>query len=70
MTEWTGESTRLSEGRWEARPRLDLVFTEEPDMIDDMEFKSPIGKRDHVSPEFKVSRGRLETKIEDHKVER
>lgn len=36
-------------------------------MIEDVEFNSPIGKSDHVLIEFKLCRGRQETRNEDHK---
>lgn len=68
ITQWINESTRFR-GE-EASLRLGLAFTKVPDIIEDMKLKSSIGKRDHVLSEFKLSRGRMETRNKDHKTVR
>ena len=68
MTQWIKENTRYRGG--ETPSRLDLVFTKEPDIIEDIEYKTPLGKSDHVVLEFKIHSGWMGRNNEDHKVDR
>lgn len=42
LAHWVRENTRYREN--EEPPRLDLVFTKEPEIVDNMEYKRPAGK--------------------------
>ena len=42
LTQWVKESTRF-QGK-EEPARLDLVFTKEPEFVEDMTYQSPLGK--------------------------
>lgn len=68
MTHWINEGTGYK-GK-EAPSRKGPGFHEEPDVIGDMELKSPIGKSDHVLIELKLSRGRQEIRSKDHNAEK
>ena len=53
LTQWVTESTRF-QGRGKTR-RLDLIFTKEPEIVEDIIYHSPLAKSDHVLIEFKMS---------------
>uniref|UniRef100_A0A0P4VYJ0 Endonuclease/exonuclease/phosphatase domain-containing protein n=1 Tax=Scylla olivacea TaxID=85551 RepID=A0A0P4VYJ0_SCYOL len=57
------DSTRLQGN--EEPARLDLVFTKEPGIVEDMTYQSPFGKSDHVLTEFMLGVEGIEE--EDHK---
>lgn len=50
MTHWINESVRYRGGK--ASLKLDLIFTKELDIIDDIEFESPMRKCGQVLIEF------------------
>ena len=62
MTQWVKEHTRFREG--EEPSRLDLIFTKETGIVEEIIYKPPIGKSDHILCELelqdKVSRVRNE----------
>ena len=46
MTQWVEQNTRY---RGDDEPsRLDLIFTSEPEVVEDVRYKCPLGKTDHV----------------------
>ena len=64
LTQWVQEPTRF---QGNAEPaRLDLVFTKEPEIVESMNYQSPIGKSDHVLIEFKLGADDTE-EGKDHK---
>ena len=65
MTQWIQDNTRFK-GE-EVPSRLDLVFTKEPDIIEDLKLNSPTEKSDHALVEFKLCRSSPEIRNEDHK---
>lgn len=68
MTQWITKTTRH---RGEDEPsRLDLIITREPEVIDKVLYKAPIGKSDHVLVEFEVSTGEVEERRDEHKAGR
>ncbi|XP_076031661.1 uncharacterized protein LOC143019653 isoform X1 [Oratosquilla oratoria] len=46
MTQWVSENTRYRNN--EEPLKLDLIFTTEPEIVDKIQYKTPIGKSDHV----------------------
>ncbi|MCD9088864.1 hypothetical protein, partial [Stenotrophomonas sp. SY1] len=53
MTQWIQENTRY---RNEEEPsRLDLIITSEPRIVDKIEYKTPIGKSDHILIELELN---------------
>ena len=65
MIQWIKEATRF---RGEDTPaRLDLLFSKEPDVIGEINYKCPIGKSDHVVIEFNILEGRAEPRDESYK---
>lgn len=42
--------------------QLDLVFTEEPETVGNLEYKNPMGKNDHLAIKLKLSEGNQEEK--------
>ncbi|MPC98051.1 hypothetical protein E2C01_093401 [Portunus trituberculatus] len=46
MTQWIQENTRFRNS--EEPSRLDLLFTMEPEIVDSVEYKTPLAKSDHV----------------------
>ena len=68
MTQWIQEPTRY---RGDDTPaRLDLLLTKEPDVIEALQYKCPIGKSDHVMIEFQVSEGSAAPRDEAHRKDR
>ena len=67
LTQWVEENTRFRGN--EVPSRLDLIFTKEPDIIEKMIYKSPIGKSDHVLIEYILREGGKGKKNEDYKKE-
>lgn len=52
LTQWVHEKTRFRNN--EEPSRLDLIFTKEPDIVNKLEYKTPIGKSDHVLLEVEL----------------
>ncbi|MPC69390.1 hypothetical protein E2C01_063613 [Portunus trituberculatus] len=46
MTQWIHENTRFRNS--EEPSRLDFLFTTEPEIVDGVEYKTPLAKSDHV----------------------
>ncbi len=46
LTQWVKETTRFREN--DEPSRLYFIITREPDIIEEMNYKSPIGRSDHV----------------------
>ena len=68
MTQWIKESTRF---RREEEPlRLDLIFTKEQDVVEDIICKSPNVMSDRVITELQLSRREQEDRKEEHRAER
>ena len=68
MTQWITEATRY---RGEDEPsRLDLVFSKEPEVIETVRYKTPLGKSDHILLEYEVITDKMEEKREEHKIGR
>ncbi|XP_050739068.1 uncharacterized protein LOC127009733 [Eriocheir sinensis] len=66
LTQWVEENTRF---RGEDEPsRLDSIITREPDIIE-MNYKSPIGKSDHVLIEYILREGGKIIRNEDNRKE-
>ena len=68
MTQWVMENTRYS-GQDEPS-RLDLVFTKEVNVIENMQYLVPLGKSDHVVIKFEIREGIKTVMNENHKVGR
>ena len=65
MTQWIGENTRFK-GDEEAS-RLDLLFTKELDIIDEVKYQCPLGKSDHLLIEFELSSSIIGNRSENYK---
>ena len=52
MTQWVQEKTRFRNN--EDPSRLDLVFTKEPDIVNKIKYKTPIGKNYHILLEIEL----------------
>ena len=68
LTQWIAEKTRF---RGDDKPsRLDLVFTKDPDGIDDITYGCPLGKSDHVIIELLMSENLKYIREENHRIGR
>ncbi len=52
LTQWVKENTRFETN--EGPSRLDLLFTKEPEIIEDLNYWTPTGKSDHILLEFGI----------------
>ena len=52
MTQWIQEKTRFRNN--EDPSRLYLVFTKEPNIVNEIKYKTPIGKSDHILIEVEL----------------
>ena len=68
MTQWIGECTRYRND--EEPSRLDLIFTKEPEIVNSVEYKTPVGKSDHVLIEIKLDESVYVERNETHKIGR
>ncbi len=50
LTQWVKENMRFRGN--DKSSRLDLIITREPDIIEEMNYKNPIGMNDHVLIEY------------------
>ena len=64
LPQWVTENTRFRGN--EEPSRLDLVFTKEPEIIENVTYKSPIGKSDHVLIEMELKVRLDEIKRKDY----
>lgn len=68
LTQWVKEDTRF--GGEGASSRLDLVFSTEPMVIEEMRVECPLAKSDHAVLEFKVIDEEKSRRNEEYKVGR
>ncbi|XP_050714228.1 uncharacterized protein LOC126997279 [Eriocheir sinensis] len=68
LTQWIKEHTRF--GKEGEASRLDLVFSKEPEVIENIKRDCPIAKSDHAIVEFEVKEKRRIDQKEDHKIGR
>lgn len=54
-------------GGGEEPSSVNVVFREEPEIVENLKYKIQIGKRDRVAIEFKMSERKWEEKKENHK---
>ena len=66
LTQWITKSTRF---QGSINPtRLDLVFTKEPELVDQVRYQCPLGNSDHILLELDLSAaGGDKVRMEDHK---
>ena len=65
MTQWVGEHTRF---RGEDEPsRLDLIFTGEPEILNDIKCRCPLGRSDHVVIECELRKEKVMRRNEVYK---
>ena len=65
LTQWVNEHTRYRGS--EEPSRLDLIFTTDPGIIQELNYKSPIGKSDHVLIEYTLNESVRRQKNEEYK---
>ncbi len=65
LTQWVTDDTRFREN--EAPSRLNLIFTKEQEIVEDLKCINPIGKSDHVLIQFTVMDNNLSIRKEDHR---
>ncbi|MPC61423.1 hypothetical protein E2C01_055495 [Portunus trituberculatus] len=68
MAQWIRETTRV--GGNEEALRVDLLFTKEIDVIEEMKYQCPQEKSDHLLTEFSLDSGSAVNKNELHKNDR
>ncbi len=65
LTQWVKENTRFRTN--EESSRQDLLFTKEPEITEDLNYRTLIGKSDHILLEFGIKEGMEEGRsLEDH----
>ncbi len=52
LTQWVTDDTRFRGN--EAPSRLDLIFTKEQEIVEDLKYINPVGKSDYVLIQFTV----------------
>ena len=65
LTQWVNENTRFRHNNEPSR--LDLIFTKGSNTVVDLEYKTPLGKSDHVVMEFNLTWGERQRRDENHR---
>ncbi len=67
LTQWVTDDTKFRGN--EAPSRLDLIFTKEQEIVEDLKYINPRRKSDHVLIQFTVMDNNLSIRKEDHRRE-
>ncbi len=66
MNQWVPDYKRFS-GQ-DAPSQLDLIFTKEVNVIENIEYYLPLGKSDHMMIQFEIKKEGGEVRNENHKI--
>ena len=65
MPQWIQQKTRF---RSDEQPlRLDLVFTEDPGIVNGIRYKSPINKSNHILIDIELADNTIRERNEEHR---